>query len=297
MRRLPPLNAVRMFEAVARGLSFSAAAEELCVTHSAVSHQMRQLEEWFGQPLFVRHAGGVRLTAAGTSLQQVSSQALTLLETRCAEIARRRAVSEIVLGAPGSFLANWLIPRLESFEAAHPDIRLRLQTSAELAELASGRVDALIVSGRAPWPRGVAASTLVEEAIGPVCAPGWANLPASPQALVGQPLLHTASRAEAWAEWAQAQGLDPALFASGRQFDHLPLMLEAAANGLGVAIAPALLVEREIAQGRLVAPLGFQPCGQAFTLCLASTRSHEAPLLALREWLARLAMIPAPDPA
>ena len=168
MRHLPPLNALRMFEAAARSLSFSTAANELCVTHSAVSHQMRQLEAWFGQPLFVRHASGVRLTDAGVGLQQAASQALALLETRCGEIARSRTAREIVLGAPGSFLANWLIPRLEAFETSHPDIRLRLQTCTEFTELASGRVDALIVSGCAPWPRTLQATALVAERVRPV---------------------------------------------------------------------------------------------------------------------------------
>ena len=297
MRRLPPLNALRMFEAVARSLNFSAAAEELCVSHSAVSHQMRSLEDWFGKPLFVRHPGGVRLTEAGSRLQQAASQALVELETCCAHILESGEPCEIVLGAPGSFLANWLIPRLESFEAEHPDIRLRLQTSAELSELSNRPVDALILSGREPWPPAVQALPLLDEVIGPVCSPAWANKPDAAQGLIGQPLLHTASRPEAWAEWALSAGLDPALFKAGRQFDHLPLLLEAAANGLGIAIAPALLVEREIAQGRLIAPLGFRACGSAFTLCLAEKRAAEAPLLALRDWLARLAKAPeAPSP-
>lgn len=285
MRRLPPLNALRMFEAAARSLSFSAAAEELCVTHSAVSHQMRGLEEWFGRPLFVRHAGGVRLTEAGSRLQQSASQALGQLEARCQEILLSNAASEIVLGAPGSFLANWLIPRLEAFEATHPGIRLRLQTSGDFSELASGRIDALIVSGSAPWPREVQATALIAERIGPVCAPSWPHIPQQASDLPGQTLLHTASRLKAWAEWAKACGLDDAIFAGGRQFDHLALMLEAAANGLGVAIAPALLVEREIAQQRLIAPLGFTSCGNTFSLCLNAPRAGEAPLEALRDWL------------
>lgn len=289
MRRLPPLNALRMFEAAARSLSFSAAAEELCVTHSAVSHQMRTLEDWFGRPLFLRHASGVRLTEAGNRLQQTASQALSQLESRCKEILQSSTASEIVLGAPGSFLANWLIPRLEQFEASHPNIRLRLQTSGDFSELASGRIDALIISGHTPWPRDIQATALIEERIGPVCAPNWAHIPQQAADLPDQALLHTASRPQAWVEWAKASGLDSAAFAGGRQFDHLPLLLEAAANGLGVAIAPALLVEREIAQQRLVAPLGFIPCGNAFSLCLSASRSGETPLEELRDWLVETA--------
>ena len=154
MRHLPPLNALRVFDAAARRLNFSAAAEELCVTHSAISHQIRQLEDWLGQPLFVRHSSGVHLTSAGLSLQQANGRALSLLEEACAKLAQTTQTSEIILGAPGSFLANWLIPRLERFENTHPQIRLRLQTSAELTELATRRVDVLIISAKS-WPRQV----------------------------------------------------------------------------------------------------------------------------------------------
>lgn len=293
MRRLPPLNALRSFDAAARCLSFSAAAEELCVTHGAVSHQIRQLEDWLGQPLFTRHADGVRLTEAGQRLQQAATQALDMLEARCAEIAHHPQATELTLGAPGSFLANWLIPRLEHFEACHPDIRLRLQTGADLAELTSRRVDALILSGRAPWPREVQATPLLAEAVGPVCAPTWPGIPATATALQGQALLHTASRKEAWADWARAQHIAPAQLAAGRRFDHLPLMLEAAASGLGIGIAPQLLVEREIAQGRLIAPLGFVPCGAYFTLCIATQRATEAALQTLHHWLREAAFTSA----
>ncbi|MDR3438640.1 LysR substrate-binding domain-containing protein [Telmatospirillum sp.] len=283
MRRLPPLNALRVFDAAARQLNFSAAADELCVTHSAVSHQIRQLEEWFGRSLFVRHALGVRLTDAGQSLLQTVGQALTLIESRCAEIADSPQITEIVLGAPGSFLANWLIPRLPRFEAAHPDIRIRLQTSAELAELQTQRVDALIISGRS-WPRHIEAFDLFEETIGPVCAPDWPHNLRSAGDLPGQSLLHTSSRPDAWPEWAARQGGDPDSFRAGRQFDHLPLMLEAAAAGLGIAIAPALLVQWEITRHRLIAPLGFVPCGAVFAFCTLRNRRDQR-LAVLHDWL------------
>ncbi|WP_018604969.1 LysR substrate-binding domain-containing protein [Uliginosibacterium gangwonense] len=293
MRRLPPLNALRSFDAAARCLSFSAAAEELCVTHGAVSHQIRQLEDWLGQPLFTRHADGVKVTEAGQRLQQTTAQALDMLEARCAEIAHHPQATELTLGAPGSFLANWLIPRLEHFEARHPNIRLRLQTGADLAELASRRVDALVISGHAPWPREIQATPLLAEAVGPVCAPTWPNIPTTASALQGQTLLHTASRKEAWADWARAQHIDPAHLTTGRHFDHLPLMLEAAASGLGIGIAPQLLVERDIAQGRLLAPLGFVPCGAYFTLCIATRRANEAALQTLHQWLLEAALTSA----
>jgi len=284
MRHLPPLNALRVFDAAARRLNFSAAAEELCVTHSAISHQIRQLEDWLGQPLFVRHSSGVHLTSAGLSLQQANGRALSLLEEACAKLAQTTQTSEIILGAPGSFLANWLIPRLERFENTHPQIRLRLQTSAELTELATRRVDVLIISAKS-WPRQVHAHILFNDAIGPVCAPDWPEPLDSAQHLSGQALLHTRSQPHAWSDWAEAQGQNPADFELGRHFDHLPLMLEAAAAGLGIAIAPAMLVEREIATRRLIAPLGFAHCGAAFACCCLPNRQHEPALAALCDWL------------
>ena len=285
MRRLPPLNALRTFEAAARCLSFSAAAEELCVTHSAVSHQMRQLEDWLECSLFVRHSAGVRLTDAGQSLLQAASQALGLLETRCAEIRESIETDEIILGAPGSFLANWLIPRLEHFETIHPDLRIHLHTTTEVDELQKQRIDALITTGDFSRPRLIAAIALFDETIGPVCSPSRLQSIKTAHDLTSQPLLHTTSRPQAWATWAKAQGLDPATFATSRQFDHLPLLLEAAAADLGVAIAPELLVEREIMQGRLVAPFGFTACGSSFMFCTTAARSKETKLVLLRDWL------------
>jgi len=210
-----------------------------------------------------------------------------LLEARCNEIREHVEVDEIVLGAPGSFLANWLIPRLERFEASHPQLRVRLQTSSTLDELQKQRVDALISTGRAPWPRQISATPLFDEAIGPVCAPGAAQSIRQANDLVGLPLLHTTSRSQAWMEWAEVQGLNTAAFKEGRQFDHLPLLLEAAAAGLGIAIAPALLVEREFVHGRIVAPLGFSACGSVFAFCVNADCARDSRLVELREWLQR----------
>lgn len=290
MRRLPSLNALRFFDAAARSQNFSAAATELCVTHSAVSHQIRQLEDWLGCALFVRHAGGVRLTAAGERLQTTAAQALDQLERCCADLAGAAGASELVLGAPGSFLANWLIPRLASFEAEHPEIRLHLHTCGELEALEKQRVDALIVSGR-DWPRTVATTELFEDKVGPVCIPSLATGLRQPADLAGFPLLHTTSCPEAWPAWGEAQGLDGTLFAAGRQFDHLPLMLEAAAAGLGIAVAPALLVAREIESRRLAAPFGFLACGASFACCILKARAEQPELRSLCEWLTKQAEV------
>lgn len=284
MRRLPPLNALRVFDAAARSLNFSAAASELCVTHSAVSHQIRQLEDWLGCALFVRHASGVRLTSAGERLQVAAELALNQLERCCAEIADSGTEMEVVLGAPGSFLANWLIPRLADFEAQHPEIRLHLHTSAELDALEKRKVDALILSGH-DWPKTVTPHILFDDTVGPVCEPSLAENLRTPENIVGRSLLHTKSCPDAWPAWGKVQKISPVAVLPGRRFDHLPLMLEAAAAGLGIGIAPALLVEREIERGRLVAPFGFASCGASFVCCVLKSREEDPALRVLTNWL------------
>lgn len=289
MRRLPPLNALRVFEECARALSFSAAAQTLCVTHSAVSHQIRQLEEWFGQKLFIRHAGGIALTLSGETLQRTASQVLSQLEQTCAQLCQRPPRQELVIAAPASFLANWLIPRLELFEQAHPDIQLRLQTNARPEALLSGTVDLLIQSSSQLLPDSILSLPLLVERTGPVCAPDWHPQPRSAEALAALPRLHTASHPAAWQEWAQAQSISFANMAQGRALDHLSLMLEAAASGLGIAIAPDLLVERELGRGRLIAPLGFIATGYHFALGILATRQEEPELKTLCGWLTQQA--------
>ncbi|MGE8615213.1 MAG: LysR substrate-binding domain-containing protein [Achromobacter veterisilvae] len=285
MRRLPSLNALRFFDSAARQASFTLAAKELCVTHSAVSQQVRQLEDWLGCPLFERRAGGVHLTAAGLGLQRAAQEAFDLLERRCDELKRSSQPAELAVGAPASFLSNWLIPRLEHFEARHPDIRVRLQTATDPALLNTQRVDALILAGRA-WPREWAVTPLFPETIGPVCAPARGARTRRPADVLDAPLLHTTSRPDAWKDWAAQQGIPLAPQRPGREFDHLGHMLEAAAAGLGIAIAPAVLVEADLHRGRLAAPLGFVESGAAFSLCTRKDSARaDAALERLRGWL------------
>lgn len=285
MRKLPPLHALRIFDACAQVLNFSVAARELCLTHSAVSHQIRQLENWVGQPLFLRHAHGVHLTPAGQTLHRAAAQALHLLETAGQQLRLEPQEAPVTLAAPGSFLALWLIRRLEHFEHSHPDLRLQLQTQGDFEALAGRRIDALVVSARPPWPKGIWAETLFGDRAGPVCAPDWTPCPAQPADLVGPPLLYTLSRRDAWTDWAELQGLDPHRLQLVRHFDNLQLMLEAAVAKLGIAIAPEQLVQRELTQGRLVAPLGFASGSSEFALCMLADRRHDAPLAALSAWM------------
>ncbi|MHB8354157.1 MAG: LysR substrate-binding domain-containing protein [Burkholderiales bacterium] len=293
MRKLPPLHAVRIFETCARVLNFSVAARELCLTHSAVSHQIRQLETWLGQPLFTRHAGGVALTAAGQTLQRSATQSLGLLEDTCQQLLSHTRGQALTLAAPGSFMALWLIRRLEHFEREYPGLRLQLQTQGDYQDLSAQRIDALVVSARPPWPKGVHALTLFGDRAGPVCAPDWSPMPTQVGELLGAPLLYTLSRREAWIDWAELNELDPARLHLTRHFDNLQLMLEAAIAKLGIAIAPQPLVQRELQQRRLIAPLGFTSSPSEFALCVQSSRAQEPHLAALCTWMAEQTRLPS----
>jgi len=285
MRRLPPLNALRFFDSAARHSSFTQAANELCVTHSAVSQQIRQLEAWLGNPLFERRAGGVALTTTGSSLKAVTQEAFDLLERRCNELKHSNQPYELAVGAPASFLSNWFIPRLEQFEAQHPEVSVKLQTAGDTAMLDTQRVDAIILAGRV-WPQDWAVTPLFSETIGPVCASEWEAHLVRHADILKLPLLHTTSRPNAWKDWARHHKLRFNPQTPVREFDHLGHMLEAASAGLGIAIAPAVLVETDLHRGRLVAPLGFVESGAHFSLCMQKDpASNGVALQQLRDWL------------
>lgn len=265
MRNLPSMNALRFFDSASRHLNLSLAAQALGVSHSAVSQQIRQLERWLGCKLFERHSEGVRLTTAGQDLQRACLPAFDMLEQRLAELRGRPASPHVVVGAPASLLSNWIIPRLEHFERDHPGVQVRLQTATDIALLERRVVDVLIVADTHQSPA-IEALPLFLEAIGPVCTPDLARRIREPANVLEAPLLHTASRPAAWDHWAQACGvtLDP--LQPGRRFDQLGHMLEAAAAGLGIGIAPRELVQADIRAGRLAAPLGFRETGGRFSL-------------------------------
>jgi DNA-binding transcriptional LysR family regulator len=258
---LPPLNALRAFEAAARLGSISLAGAELFVTHSAVSRQIRALEEQLRVPLFVKEGRGVKLTDAGIRLRDAASDAFERLRTTCADIQRQTRDAPFVLGCPGSLLARWFIPRLDRLNRELPELRLQLSVSdGELDPLRAG-VDATLCFATPPWPSSMQVYELAPERIGPVISPGhprFAELSkAAPAALLAEALLHTTSRPQAWPQWLALRQLDQHALQLGQGFEHLYYLLEAAVAGLGIAIAPEQLVADDLAAGRLVAPWGF----------------------------------------
>ena len=287
-RDLPPLNALRAFEATARLNSVSQAAEELNVTHGAVSRQLKVLEEHLGVALFVKEGRGLKLTDAGNRLRDVSSEAFERLRQVCGELGQRNADAPFVLGCSGSLLARWFIPRLGRLNADLPDLRLHLSAGEGDLDPRRPGLDALLVFAEPPWPADMDVLELADERIGPVLSPrfaGYEQLKQAPVcALLTEPLLHTTSRPQAWPSWAQQNGLDPEALNQGQGFEHLYYLLEAAVAGLGVAIAPQPLVIDDLRAGRLAAPWGFTQTPARLALWVPR-RASDGRARQLAQWL------------
>lgn len=287
-RDLPPLNALRAFDAVARLGGVSQAAAELHVTHGAVSRQLRQLEEDLGVALLAKDGRGVKLTDAGRRLGEASGDAFERLRRVCTELRQAGGEAPFVLGCPGSLLARWFIPRLDRLNRELPELRLQLSASEGEQDPRRGGVDATLLFAEPPWPADMQVFELAAERIGPVLSPRhprFAELQrAAPRALLGEALLHTTSRPQAWPQWALAQGLDTGALRLGQGFEHLYYLLEAAVAGLGVAIAPQALVADDLAAGRLAAPWGFVETAARLALW-APARRTDARAERLARWL------------
>lgn len=269
-RELPPLNALRAFEVTARLGSVSQAADQLHVTHGAVSRQLKVLESHLGVSLFVKDGRGIKLTDAGVRLRDVSGEAFERLRAVCAELSQSSADAPFVLGCSGSLLARWFIPRLGRLKAELPELRLHLSAGEGDLDPRRPGLDALLVFAEPPWPADMQVHVLARECIGPVLSPHFAGFerlrqaPAS--ALLDEAVLQTNSRPQAWPDWARQQGIDPQSLRYGQDFEHLYYLLEAAVAGLGVAIAPKPLVADDLRAGRLAAPWGFSPTEASLAL-------------------------------
>lgn len=287
---LPPLNALRAFEAAARLGSLGRAGDELHVTHGAVSRQVKALEAHLGVPLFERDGRGLQLTDAGRRLRETAGAAFDRIRSGVRDLRRAAGPQALVLGCPGSVLARWLIPRLEAVARDLPALRLHLSAhEGDFAPALPG-LDAALLIGAPPWPDRWRVHALARERIGPVLSPrhpAFAEWSARPAAvLLEQPLLHTASRPQAWPQWAARSGLDGSALRYGAGFAHLYYLLEAAVAGLGVAIAPEQLVADDLASGRLAAPWGFVDTDAHWCLCTRAG-DRDPQLAQLAAWFAR----------
>ncbi len=293
---MPPLSALRAFEATARLGSVTAAADELSVTHGAVSRQLKSLDEHFGVALFAKAGRGLVLTSHGERLQSGVGEAFARLKDSCAALKRDVEEAPFTLACPGSLLARWLIPRLDRLHRDLPELKLKVVVSESEQPGVQTDASATLAFAEPPWPADVEVFELIAEQICAVASPQLAaqNDPNKPESLFTNKLLYTSSRPQAWPQWANAKGLElPQLEAAldkGQGFDHLYYLMEAAVAGLGVAIAPTLLVEDDLRSGRLLAPWGSIQTPARLSLWLpkqdsfiANSRLSEP----LAEWLKR----------
>jgi LysR family glycine cleavage system transcriptional activator len=259
-RRLPPLNALRAFEAAARHLSFTKAAAELHVTQAAVSHQVKQLEEDLAAKLFQRLTRRLRLTDEGQALLQVASSGLDDIARAATEIRERALGQTLTVTMTPSFSASWLMSRLGRFWEQHPSIDLKLQhsmRSATLADFRAGSIDLAVRWGVGPWA-GLESEPLIPADQHPICSPALAEgrpplrVPADLQHHV---LLYEVSIAD-WRLWLNAAGVPDLKPRGTMMIDDMIVMLRAVAESRGVGLAPKRLITEELASGRLLLPFG-----------------------------------------
>ncbi len=254
-RRLPPLNWLRIFDAAARHMSFTGAAEELGVTQAAVSQQVKQLEDWLGIQLFKRLPRSLTLTDAGIAYLPQVRDALDRLGTATDQIFARHGKRAVTLRAATTVAALWLAPRLASFQDRHPDIALRLTTLYAPVDFGQDGVDIEIRYGAGTWP-GVKALKLFAEAFLPVCSPGYRVAGkgpfGAPEDLQQHRLIHVLGEREDWGSYFQRLGLPAPAVADGLQFDSLLIAIQACAAGGGVMLGTAPLIDGLLTEGRLV---------------------------------------------
>ena len=285
---LPSLNGLRAFEAAARHMSFTRAAAELNVTQTAVSHQIRRLEEQLGMRLFVRRNRALSLTREARDYLPSVRSAFEDLRQATARLRRPEREGVLTVSTTASLATKWLVSRVAAFQDAHPGLAVRISTSAQLVDFQREEVDMAVRYGRGSWP-GLRADWLMAERLFPVCSPA---LPAAkplrePADLAHHTLLHTSVSREDWQLWLTAAGLPLSIAARrGLTFDQGFMAVQAAMEGLGVALGRTRLVEADLAAGRLVAPFDIalpQDAGYYVVSPVATAGSAKVALF--RRWL------------
>jgi LysR family transcriptional regulator, glycine cleavage system transcriptional activator len=285
--RLPPLAALRAFEAAARHLSFTRAAAELHVTQTAISHQIRALEERLGLKLFRRLPRGLVLTEEAQRYLPALREAFARIDAATAELLAGRAGGSLTASVLPSFAAKWLVPRLGRFRAANPDIDLRISTSLHLVDFAREDVDVGIRMGRGHYP-GLRVDRLFGESLMPVCAP--ALLEGSqplrrPEDLRHHVLLHEDDYT-GWQLWLELAGIEGVEARRGPILTDAAMVVQAAAEGQGVALGRTALAAWDIAAGRLVRPFDIgMPHNLAYYLVCPEASAERPRIAAVRAWL------------
>ncbi|CAB5510789.1 HTH-type transcriptional regulator TrpI [Achromobacter anxifer] len=284
--KLPPLNTLRVFDAAARHQAFGKAAEELHVTHGAVSRQIRLLEEALGMTLFERRNRAVFLTDAGRQLFDVTRTLFEQLSAGLAKLRQPAADAPLVLSCEPTIAMMWLIPRLPDFQREHPAVQVHLYAAGGPVDFTAQGVDVALRRNDFEWDTALHAERVCEEWTGPVRRPGLSGGGAATDDWLGAPALGSATRPQAWKDWSRAAGLKPPRVA-GPTYEHFYLSLQAATAGLGVAIGSALMACDAVRDRRLEAPCGFVRDGSAYVLLSPRSCTEDARAQAFLQWLRR----------
>ncbi|WP_127959488.1 transcriptional regulator GcvA [Serratia microhaemolytica] len=287
-RRLPPLNALRAFDAAGRYLSFTKAAEELFVTQAAISHQIKSLEEFLGFKLFRRRNRALLLTEEGQSYYLDIKEIFSAIHAATDKLQARSAKGTLTVSLPSGFAIQWLVPRLSSFNAAHPEIDVRIQAVDREEDKLAEDVDIAIFYGRGDW-RGLCIEKLYAEYLLPVCSPtllltGKYALKV-PNDLAYHTLLHDTSRRD-WLAYTHQLGLTHINVHQGPIFSHSAMVIQAAIHGQGVALVNNVMAQTELEIGRLVCPFNEVLVSKnAFYLVYHDNQAELGKIAAFRQWI------------
>jgi LysR family glycine cleavage system transcriptional activator len=294
MRRLPYLNGIKAFEAAGRHGSFAAAAQELHVSPAAISRMVQLLEHRLGLSLFERQANRLRLTAAGQTYQRGLAQVFDTLESLTDQVTAKGGGRVLTVGVGPTFAIRWLIPRLAALSAAAPGLDVRITTGGAAAPFADDWTCGIKL-GDGDWP-GLAAELLFAADMRPVCTPALARRLGDPGDLAQAPLLRVAHAAEDWPTWCRHVGV-PDVTATGPMFEYYGHALQAALDGLGIAMGLRPYIDDDLAAGRLVAPFPVSVPKQAgWYLIYRPFRRQEAAFAAFRDWIMSAARSGQPAP-
>lgn len=286
-RRLPPLNALKAFEAAARNLSFTKAADELFVTQAAVSHQIKTLEEHLGLKLFLRKNRSLLLTEEGQGYFLDIRDIFTQLIDATEKLLARGAKGSLTVSLTPSFAIQWLVPRLNLFNEAHPDIDVRIKAQDQDENSLTDDVDVAIYYGRGNWS-GIETHKLHTEYMVPLCSPMLLNnsIPMNtPADLQKHVLLHDMTRRN-WKTWMKTAGVRDIKVNQGPIFSHSSMVLQAAVHGQGVALGNSVLAKPDIDAGRLVIPFShYLESKNAFYLVFRESQSELGKIVSFKDWM------------
>jgi len=291
-RRLPPLNALRAFEAAARHLSFARAAEELHLTPSAISHQIKMLEDQVGTKLFERRGRNVGLTDAGGRYYPSLRQAFDRMHEATEELKQSDRFGALTVNVLPTFAIRWLLPQLSDFQTRHPEIEVRITANVKNIDFNQTEADAAVRFGNGDWP-GLVSRLLMTEEIVPVCSPKLLeNGPPlkTPADLRHYQLLHDINRPDTWRSWLNAVGeqtIDPE---KGLKLETTNLAVQGALQGLGIVCANPYIVHRELGSAQLIEPFEYRlPVANGYYLVYPKGREERPRLKAFETWLTEMA--------